>query len=106
MKELFPFVQGTVLKLKPKTYCFMAPIHAVITPTGKVLTCCYFTEDKYVIGNAFIDGFKNVWNSEKHIKVIHSIKQEHCAKFDCRFHKYNDEMLQVIENNKHNLSFI
>lgn len=48
-----------------RTPCGMLFDFMTITPNGDVPICCLDTANKYVIGNVFRDGVKNVWKSEK-----------------------------------------
>lgn len=106
-KETYPdFVFGSVLKCNAKTKCFMAPIHAVVTPFGDVLNCCYFYSSDKVIGNAFNSNFEDIWFSEHHRNVLNSTQISDCNKVDCRFSYYNNEMKEVLEQNKYDISFI
>ena len=106
-KETFPnFVFGNVSKCIATTKCFMAPIHAVITPNGNILSCCYFYSKDNIIGNAFDTNFYDSWFSDKHRTILNNIPILDCAKVDCRFSYYNSEMKSVVENGKYNISFI
>lgn len=107
LKERNPgFVFGSFQKLQATTKCFMSPIHTVITAKGDLLVCCYAYQDEYVIGNVFKDGFEQVWFSNRHKEIMDKLNIDFCNKVDCRWHKYNQEMLSVIHENKYNLSFI
>ena len=107
LKNLSPnFVFGSVIRNKAKVKCFMSPIHTVITPNGDCLVCCYHYQSQYIIGNVFKDGFVKVWCNKKHRDIINSIQISDCSKVDCRFLFYNNEMKDVIENNKYDISFI
>lgn len=106
-KETFPnFVFGSVSKCIATTKCFMAPIHAVVTPDGNILNCCYFYSNDKIIGNAFDTNFKDIWFSDRHKSILSSIPVADCSKVDCRFSYYNTEMKLVVENGKYNMSFI
>ncbi len=100
------FVFGGVTKCIARTKCFMAPIHAVVTPSGDVLNCCYFYEKDKVIGNVFTSSFKDIWFNLHHNDILSSIQISDCAKIDCRFSYYNSEMKEVLEQNKYDISFI
>lgn len=99
------FIRGSLFKNNPSCKCFMSPIHTVIAASGNIQVCCYFYQDKYVIGT-IEDRFKRVWGSRKHQKIIDSISIRDCAKYDCRWNKYNTEMYKIITNGEHELSFI
>ena len=61
---------------------------------------CYFQFRKksHKIGNVFKDGFEKVWYSQRHKDVISNIKIEECNVFDCRFHSYNKDMVEFLNN--------
>lgn len=104
-KKLYPeFVKGGVACIKPRLKCFMSPIHTVIDPHGDVFICNYMHNKG--IGNAFRDGFYNVWYSEKHMETINSITLEDCINFACRWNFYNSEMYDILTQGKYDLSFI
>jgi len=100
------FVKGDLNFLQGKHHCFMADIHAVLDANGNLNQCCYFTEKQDQIGNVFEQGFKNVWFSERHKEVKGNKTIEGCAKFDCRFHDYNNKMVEMLEGTEQDLSFI
>lgn len=101
------FVRGSVTRLRASVPCFMAPIHTVMDAHGNLFVCCYFNvPEKNSFGNALDSGFEKVWFSEKHQKVQKSYSVQECDKFSCRWHSYNREMKQVLEENKFDLQFI
>lgn len=107
LKEAFPgFVKGDLGFLVGKHHCFMADIHAVLDATGNLLQCCYFSEKKDMIGNVFQEGFKNVWYSERHKEVKVAKTVDGCNKFDCRWHLYNSQAVEMLNGIDQDLSFI
>ena len=100
------FVKGDLNFLVGKFHCFMSPIHAVLDAHGNLNQCCYFTEKKDQIGNAFEQGFKNVWYSAQHAKVRSDKTVDGCNKFDCRWHAYNAQAMAMVEGNDQDLAFI
>ncbi len=52
--------------LKMKVPCLTPWISTYITATGKVLPCCYLTNEKYVMGNINEISFMKIWNGEKY----------------------------------------
>lgn len=86
-----------------KGRCWMSPIHTLIDPFGDVYICCYYMDRKkeHCIGNVFEKEFSEIWGSEEHIKKISKINPKHCNVFDCRWHKYNEDMLKLLSENTH-----
>lgn len=106
-KELYPgFVKGDLNFLQGKHHCFMADIHAVLDANGNLNQCCYFTEKHDQIGNVFDQGFKNVWLSERHKEVKANKTVEACNRYDCRFHLYNNQAVEMLEGIEQDLAFI
>lgn len=107
MKEMYPnFIYGGFSSELPTVKCFMSPIHTVVTPDGNALVCCYFTDENRTIGNVFDNDFLDVWNCERHQNIIDTISIKECQSVQCRWHKYNTEMYEVLKNQKYDLSFI
>ncbi|TFF97155.1 MAG: radical SAM/SPASM domain-containing protein, partial [Promethearchaeota archaeon] len=52
--------------LKNSTPCLTPWISTYITATGKVLPCCYLTNEKYVMGNIYKNSFSEIWNGKKY----------------------------------------
>ena len=90
-----------------KTYlkgkCWMSPIHTLIDPFGDVYICCYYMnrKEEHCIGNVFKKSFAEIWGSEEHIEKISNIDARECNVFDCRWHKYNEQMLEILKRNTH-----
>ena len=107
IKKEFPdFVKGDFNFLQGKFHCFMSPIHAVLDAHGNLNQCCYFTEKQDQIGNVFTQGFENIWFSERHNEVRTAKTVEGCNKFDCRFHLYNNQAMEMVEGSEQDLAFI
>ena len=107
LKILNPdFVKGNLNFLQGKHHCFMADIHAVLDATGNLLQCCYFSKKEDMIGNVFEDGFKKVWYSERHKEVKANKTVFGCNAWDCRWHAYNNQAVQMLDGQDQDLSFI
>jgi len=107
MKRLHPdFIKGDLNFLQGKYHCFMSPIHSVLDANGNLNQCCYFTEEKDQIGNVFKHGFEQVWMSDRHQEVIKNKTVEGCNKFDCRWHLYNNQAMEMLEGTDQDLAFI
>ncbi|MFO7796571.1 MAG: SPASM domain-containing protein [Promethearchaeati archaeon] len=52
--------------LKNETPCLTPWISTYITATGKVLPCCYLTNEKYIMGNIYKNSFSEIWNGTKY----------------------------------------
>jgi len=52
--------------LRMEAPCLTPWISTYITATGKVLPCCYLTNEKYVMGNINESSFMEIWNGEKY----------------------------------------
>jgi len=80
-------------------------LHAIIDAKGGVYICPPYTSegDKFCLGNINEKRFVNIWNSEQHKKVIHTMN-EHYKNHDCkycRFIEYNafyDNMDKTLHN--------
>ena len=102
-------VYGKVQKNPCIIKCFMSPIHAIIDCLGNVYTCCHFSDKRGFIGNAFEEGFSNLWFSEKHKNTIDGLSPQMCEQASgggCRWFKYNDVMNRVINGHEGDLEFI
>lgn len=107
LKTSYPgFVKGDLNFLQGKYHCFMSPIHAVLDAHGNLNQCCYFTEERDQIGNVFKLGFENVWFSERHREVMSAKTVEGCNKFDCRWHLYNNQAVEMLDGDDQDLAFI
>jgi radical SAM protein with 4Fe4S-binding SPASM domain len=60
---------------KKKNFCSLPWKETVINWDGSVLPCCAVYEEKYSFGNAFTEGFKNIWNSEAYIAARKELAQ-------------------------------
>lgn len=96
-------VKGTMDHQEATTKCFMSAIHTVVTATGKILQCCFF--ENRPIGTIF-QPFDEAWGSEAHRKVVEMTTVSECAKVDCRWNFYNQQMQQVLEDPLSQVSFI
>lgn len=105
-KELPGFIKGDLNFLQGKFQCFMSPIHSVLDAHGNLNQCCYFTEDVDQIGNVFKNGFENVWFSDRHEQVRKAKTIDGCNKFDCRWHLYNNQAVEMLQGGDQDLSFI
>lgn len=100
------FIKGDLNFLQGENHCFMADIHAVLDAKGNLNQCCYFTEKKDQIGNVFEDGFEKVWFSDHHEEVKKSKTIKGCNQYDCRFHLYNNQAIEMLEGISQDLAFI
>ena len=100
------FVKGDLNFLQGQHHCFMADIHAVLDAKGNLNQCCYFTETQDQIGNVFDDGFATVWYSPRHADVKRAKTVAGCNQYDCRFHAYNNQAVEMLDGTEQDLSFI
>ncbi len=99
LRKLFPnFVKGSVIKSHLNVPCILTPIHTVVDAYGDVYLCCYFMNRKadHCIGNVFKESLHDFWGSERHREAIERIDRKKCNVFDCRFHKYNNVISEVL----------
>jgi len=91
-----------------KNRCWLSPIHTMIDAYGDVYVCCYYQyrKDRHVFGNIMDRTFYDVWFSDKHKEVIKRIIPDECNRYDCRFHKHNAFMEEVIDKNSIHVNFI
>lgn len=83
-----------------KENCWMTPIHTLIDPMGKVFICCYYMnrDEQHCIGNVYEKPFSEIWGSKEHLEKLHHLEKEKCNVFDCRWHDYNEKMLELFKN--------
>lgn len=83
--------------------CWTSSIHTLIDPVGDVYICCYYMDrkDDHCIGNVYEKSFSEVWGGQKHIEKLRNIDAQKCNVFDCRWHKYNSEMLELLRPSSH-----
>lgn len=86
-----------------KCKCWMSPIHTLIDPVGDVYICCYYMDrkDSHCIGNVFEKPFSQIWGSREHMQKIEHIDKNKCNVFDCRWHGYNEQMLELLRSKSH-----
>jgi len=102
-------VYGILKRAPCNVRCFMSPIHAVVDCFGNVYTCCHFSDERGLIGNAFEEGFVNLWFSEKHREVMNKLSPGMCERESgggCRWFGYNEIMDRVINRHDGDLEFI
>ena len=100
------FIIGNLEKDNNIIKCFLSPIHSVMDVKGNLYICCYFNGRDLCIGNVFREGFRNVWGSKRHQRLIKKININECNKFDCRWTKYNQFMYDIIKKDVIDISFI
>jgi len=49
------------------TFCIRPWVQSVVNWDGSVGPCCYDHKFKFIFGNAFEEGFKQIWNNEKYV---------------------------------------
>ena len=98
-KKISANLEKTYLKGK----CWMSPIHTLIDPMGNVYICCYYMnrEKEHCIGNIKEKKFAEIWGSQEHINKLNNIDCKKCNVYDCRWHKYNEDMYNLLQNNTH-----
>ena len=96
-----PKISADLSKSCLKGKCWMSPIHTLIDPLGDVYICCYYMrrEREHCIGNVFEKPFAEIWGSTEHREKLKAIDPRMCNEFDCRWHKYNEEMSELLNNN-------
>ena len=102
-------IYGKLRRAHCNVKCFMSPIHAVIDCLGNVYACCHFSDKRGYIGNAFSEGFENLWFSEKHKNTVDGLSPQMCEQASgggCRWFGYNEIMDRVIGGHDGDLEFI
>jgi len=102
-------VQGRISsEIKVKTPCWITPLRVVISAEGDVHLCNYFNHRRqtHTFGNINHSLLKDVWFSDVHRQAMANIKLPECKLYDCRFHKLNTELLDLVENYRDQLDFI
>jgi radical SAM protein with 4Fe4S-binding SPASM domain len=64
--------------------CMHPWFSAVVTMEGSVMPCCNIHDSAFGMGNAFDDGFADVWNGERYRAFRRSIKQRGSVPEACR----------------------
>lgn len=96
-------ITANLAKSYLKGRCWMSPIHTLIDPHGDVYICCYYMgrEAEHCIGNTFEKPFGEIWGSTEHREKLRRIDTKKCNVFDCRWHKYNETMMELLGHNTH-----
>lgn len=71
LKKFLPKDRNFVINPYEKNYskgnfCVRPWLQSVVNWDGSVVPCCYDHKFKFIFGNAFKDGFGNVWNNKKY----------------------------------------
>lgn len=71
--------------------CWISPVQTTIDPRGDVYLCCYYRHRaaSHRIGNLFATRLAAIWGSVRHRQAIAAIDPRDCARYDCRFRRYN-----------------
>lgn len=102
-------VQGGMSpEIKVLTRCWISPLRVVISAEGDVHLCNYFNHRRqtHTFGNINHSSLKNIWFSDAHRQALANIKVPECEFYDCRFHKLNVELLDLVENHREQLDFV
>ena len=88
--------------------CWISPLRVVISAEGDVHLCNYFHHRRqtHCYGNIYQASLRDIWFSEAHRKALASIKTCECERFDCRFHKLNVQLRELVENCRPQLEFV
>ena len=83
--------------------CWLSPIHTMIDPKGNVYICCYYMdrEKEHCIGNILEKDFDQIWGSQEHLSKLNHINPHKCNIYDCRWHNYNKDMSEFLNNVHH-----
>ncbi len=91
-------------------HCRSTPLVAYILPTGDVSLCTLvrtydFSKltDNPFLGNLYKDRFFDLWNTERHHKLIAQLSQSGCSR--CHFAQYN-RALEVVTNDQLHAHFL
>lgn len=65
-----------VSKVKIKNWCDFIWEEMVINWDGSVVPCCFDMNNLFVLGNAFSDKIKNIWNNKRYISLRKTILKD------------------------------
>jgi MoaA/NifB/PqqE/SkfB family radical SAM enzyme len=101
-------VRWQIDKLTPKTPCWLCPMFPVIEAYGNVMMCCYFRPryEDHCIGNLLEQDWTDIWGSPHHWDKLEAIKMSECAKYDCRYHIFNDIMDKLVRKDVGQFEFM
>ncbi|MFH1593025.1 MAG: radical SAM protein [Candidatus Woesearchaeota archaeon] len=99
-------ILGDLKKTKIEGKCWLSPLIPTVDPFGDVYICSYYRHrlDKHRIGNLLKEEFTKLWVSEKHKQLVENIDPDECNVYDCKLHKNNKFMKEVLDEGK--LNFI
>ena len=61
--------------------CLVPWFSTYITATGKVLPCCYLTDEQHVLGNVFEEDFAKIWNGPRYQEFRRQLRDNRGATF-------------------------
>jgi radical SAM protein with 4Fe4S-binding SPASM domain len=70
--------------------CLVPWFSTYITATGKVLPCCYLTDEQHVLGNVFEEDFSTIWNGPRYQEFRRQLRDNRGQLSGCRNCPRND----------------
>jgi MoaA/NifB/PqqE/SkfB family radical SAM enzyme len=88
--------------------CWLSPLRVVVSAEGDVQICNYFHHRRatHTIGNVHLQPLREIWFGDAHRKALAKIRAPECRLYDCRFHRLNRELLELVEQHRHQLDFV
>ncbi len=102
-------VQGGVsTEIRVKVPCWITPLRVVVSAEGDIHLCNYFNHRRqtHTFSNISHSLLKDIWFSDAHRQALANIKLSECELYDCRFHKLNVELSDLVENHRDQLDFV
>jgi radical SAM protein with 4Fe4S-binding SPASM domain len=88
--------RGVVRSIKPAEEileagpCLVPWFSTYITAKGKVLPCCYLTDESHILGNIFEEDFNAIWNGPRYREFRRQMRENRGHLAGCRHCPRND----------------
>ena len=88
--------------------CWISPLRIVVSADGGVHLCNYFHHRRvtHTFGNIYRKPLTDIWFSDAHRQALNCIETSECQRYDCRFHKLNPKLLDLVQNHRKTLDFV
>ncbi|MGA2032291.1 MAG: radical SAM protein [Thermoguttaceae bacterium] len=88
--------------------CWINPLRVVVSAEGDVYLCNYFMHRRntHVFGNIVEEPLQKIWFGTRHREAMGRISASECCFFDCRFHKLNVQLRDLVTNHRDELDFV
>ena len=88
--------------------CWISPLRVVISADGGVHLCNYFRhrQSTHTFGNINEKPLAEIWFGPEHREALKRIDPAQCGLYDCRFHKLNRELSDLVKNHRAEFDFV